>query len=98
MKKSTLILYLNSYSADKVNINGLGQENISINRIFHGRAVIVDTKALVGSMDLDSYSLTGARIEFGFYTENHKIVRRLKDYFNSVFKSLKDSKKRESSS
>jgi HKD family nuclease len=70
----------------------LGKNNISIRKEFHGRAVIVDNKALIGSPDLDSYSLTGARIEFATYTEDPAIVRTLRNYFKQIFIPLKENK------
>ena len=70
-------------------ISIIGKENISTKPEFHGRAIVVDNKALVGSMDLDSYSLTGTRIEFATYTEDPEIVRTLRKYFNRIFSPLK---------
>ena len=70
-------------------INIIGKENISIKPEFHGRAIVVDNKALVGSMDLDSYSLTGVRTEFATYTEDPEIVRTLRKYFKGIFSPLK---------
>lgn len=66
-------------------ISIVGPNNICIKRDFHGRAIIVDNKAFIGSMDLDSYSLTGARNEFAIYTENAEIVRTIRNYFNYSF-------------
>jgi hypothetical protein len=71
-------------------ISIVGKDQISTNAAFHGRAIIVDNKALVGTMDLDSYSLTGTRIEFAIYTENPEIVRCLRNYFNRIFTPLKE--------
>jgi HKD family nuclease len=68
----------------------IGKDNISSKSDFHGRAITVDNKALVGSMDLDSYSMTGARIEFAIYTENPEIVREVRSYFARVFKPWKE--------
>lgn len=68
----------------------IGKGNISSKSDFHGRAITIDNKALVGSMDLDSYSRTGARTEFAIYTENPEIVRTLRIYFERVFKPLKE--------
>lgn len=73
-------------------ISIIGKDNISIKPEFHGRAVIVDNKALIGSMDLDSYSLTGTRIEFATYTEDPEIVRSLRNYFNRIFTPWKEEK------
>lgn len=66
-------------------ISMVGKDNISLMPEFHGRAVVVDNKALIGSMDLDSYSLTGTRIEFATYTEDPEIVRSLRNYFKRTF-------------
>ena len=71
-------------------ISIIGKDHISIKPEFHGRAIIVDNKALIGSMDLDSYSLTGTRIEFAMYTEDPEIVRRLRNYFNKTFTPWKE--------
>jgi len=68
----------------------VGKDHISIKPEFHGRAIIVDNKALIGSMDLDSYSLTGTRIEFATYTEDPEAVRNLRNYFNQIFTPLKE--------
>lgn len=70
-------------------ISIIGKKNISKKPEFHGRTIVVDNKALVGSMDLDSYSLTGTRIEIATYTEDPEIVRNLRDYFNRIFSPLK---------
>ena len=59
--------------------------NICTRRDFHGRAIIVDNKAFIGSMDLDSYSLTGPRNEIAIFTENPEIVRGIRNYFNENF-------------
>jgi phosphatidylserine/phosphatidylglycerophosphate/cardiolipin synthase-like enzyme len=69
----------------------IGKESISTKSEFHGRAIIVDNKAIIGSMDIDSYSLTGARIEFAVYTEDPEVVRKLRNYFNQTFSPLKNS-------
>ena len=71
-------------------ISIIGKDHISIKPEFHGRAIIVDNKALIGSMDLDSYSLTGTRIEFAIYTEDPEIVRRLRNYFIKTFTPWKE--------
>jgi len=68
----------------------LGLENVSVNRSLHGRALIVDNKALIGSMDLNSDSLSGEHIEFAIYTEDVDIVRSLRAYFEKMFKPLKE--------
>lgn len=67
----------------------IGKRNISSKPDFHGRAVIVDNRALVGSMDLDSYSMTGARMEFATYTEDPETVRTLRNYFERIFEPWK---------
>lgn len=69
----------------------IGKENICTDPNMHGRIIIIDNKALIGSMDLNAYSLTGAHTEFAIYTEQPKIVRRLRNVFNSKFKPLKTS-------
>jgi len=69
----------------------LGLSNVSANPIIHGRAVIVDNKALVGSMDLNAFSLSGEHIEFAVYTEDSSTVRSLRAYFKKLFKPLKES-------
>jgi HKD family nuclease len=73
----------------------LGLDNICNKSDFHGRIIIVDNKAFVGSMDLDSYSLTGTRTEFAIYTENVDVVRTLRAYFNKIFEPLKTNAKEE---
>ena len=70
----------------------VGKDHISIKPEFHGRAIIVDNKSLTGSMDLDSYSLTGTRIEFATYTEDPETVRNLRNYFNRIFSPLSKEK------
>ena len=77
-------------------ISIIGKENISIKPEFHGRTIVVDNKALIGSMDLDSYSLTGARIEFALYTEDPEIVRSLRNYFTRIFTPWKEREKQKS--
>ena len=67
-----------------------GLENICIDPTMHGRMVIVDNKALIGSMDLNSYSLTGAHTEFAIYTDEPEIVRRLREQFNAKFKPIEE--------
>jgi hypothetical protein len=69
----------------------LGLDNVSVNPLVHGRAVIVDNKALVGSMDLNAFSLSGQHIEFAIYTEDPSTVRSLRAYFEKLFKPLKES-------
>lgn len=75
-------------------ISIIGKDRISVKLEFHGRAVVVDNKALIGSMDLDSYSLTGTRIEFATYTEDPEIVRSLRNYFNRLFTPWKEKKQK----
>ena len=67
-----------------------GLECISVRPDLHGRAIIVDSKALIGSMDLNSYSLTGPHIELAVYTEDPEIVRGLRRRFNKIFVPLKE--------
>lgn len=71
-------------------ISIIGKADISSKPESHGRAIIVDNKALIGSMDLDSYSMTGARIEFATFTEDPEIVRALRSYFGHIFTPLKE--------
>jgi phosphatidylserine/phosphatidylglycerophosphate/cardiolipin synthase-like enzyme len=68
----------------------LGLNNISTNSLVHGRAIIVDNKALVGSMDLNAFSLSGEHVEFAIYTEDPSTVRSLRAYFEKIFKPLKE--------
>lgn len=68
----------------------IGLDNVSVNPMLHGRALIVDNKALVGSMDLNSHSLSGEHMEFATYTEDANIVRTLRSYFERTFKPLKE--------
>jgi len=68
----------------------IGKDHILIKPEFHGRAIIVDNKALIGSMDLDSYSLNGTRIEFATYTEDPEAIRSIRNYFNRVFTPLEE--------
>jgi len=80
-------------TAMKELISIIGKDHISIRPDFHGRAVVVDNKALIGSMDLDSYSLTGTRIELAMYTEDSEIVRCVRNHFNKTFAPLKEEEK-----
>lgn len=66
-------------------ISIIGQENISRRPECHFRVLVVDNKALVGSMDLNSISLTGAHREIAIYTEDIEIVRTLRQYLNEIF-------------
>jgi hypothetical protein len=68
----------------------IGLDNVSTNPLLHGRALIVDNKVLVGSMDLNAHSLSGEHIEFAVYTEDTATVRKLRDYFETAFKPLKE--------
>ena len=70
-------------------ISIIGPNNICTRRDFHGRAIIIDNKAFIGSMDLDSYSLTGPRNEIAIFTENPTIVRGIRNYFNENFIPMK---------
>lgn len=67
----------------------LGETNVSINRELHGRAIIVDNKTLIGSMDFNSFSLSGEHREFAVYTEDIDTVRKLRAYFKRIFVPLK---------
>ena len=69
----------------------LGLDNVSVNSLVHGRAIVVDNKALVGSMDLNAFSLSGEHVEFAIYTEDPSTVRSLKAYFDKAFKPLKET-------
>jgi phosphatidylserine/phosphatidylglycerophosphate/cardiolipin synthase-like enzyme len=71
-------------------IKVIDKTNICVKPELHGRMVIVDNKALIGSADLDSYSLTGARVEFATYTEDPATVISLRRYFKEIFSPLKD--------
>jgi len=68
----------------------LGKENISMNPECHFRVLVVDNKALVGSMDFNAISLTGTHREFAIYTEDPEIVRSIRNYFNQVFTPLEE--------
>jgi phosphatidylserine/phosphatidylglycerophosphate/cardiolipin synthase-like enzyme len=70
-------------------INIIGLENISTKQEMHGRAIIVDNKAIIGSMDTTSDSLTGPHIEFAIYTDDVDTVRKIRAYFKSIFTPLK---------
>jgi len=71
-------------------ISLLGKENISMNPECHFRVLVVDNKALVGSMDFNATSLTGTHREFAIYTEDPEIVRSIRKYFNQIFTPLKE--------
>jgi len=66
----------------------IGLSNVSANALLHGRALVVDNKALIGSMDFNAHSLSGEHIEFAIYTEDQNAVRSLRGYFESMFKPL----------
>jgi len=68
----------------------IGLENISSKPELHGRTIIVDNKAIVGSMDMNAYSLTGPHVEFAIYTEDVETVRQLRSYFKEMFVPLKE--------
>lgn len=67
----------------------IGLSNVSVNPLLHGRGIIVDNKAMVGSMDFNAHSLSGGHVEFALYTEDVDIVRILRSYFDKMFKPLK---------
>lgn len=66
----------------------LGKMNVSTNRQLHGRAIVVDNKALIGSMDMNAHSLSGEHKEFAVYTEDADTVRKLRTYFREIFVPL----------
>lgn len=74
-------------------IDLIGLSNVSANSLLHGRALLVDNKALIGSMDFNSHSLSGEHIEFAIYTEDVHTVRSLRSYFENMFKPLKEAEK-----
>jgi len=69
-------------------ISMIGKDHISIRPECHCRVVVVDNKALIGSMDLNAISLTGSHRELAIYTEDPEIVRSLRNYFNGIFSPL----------
>ena len=71
-------------------ISLLGKEHISVSPECHFRVLVVDNKALVGSMDLNAISLTGTHREFAIYTEIPEIVRSIRNYFNQTFTPLEE--------
>lgn len=73
-------------------ISMIGKDNISIRPECHCRVVVVDNKALIGSMDLNAISLTGSHRELAIYTEDPEIVRNLRKYFNGIFSPLSKEK------
>ena len=70
-------------------IKMLGKTNVSTNREPHGRAIIIDNKALIGSMDVNAHSLSGEHREFAVYTEDVDTVRKIRAYFKKIFVPLK---------
>jgi len=70
----------------------IGKDHISINPECHCRVLVVDNKALIGSMDLNAISLTGTHREIAVYTEDPEIVRTLRNYFKTIFSPLKKTK------
>ena len=70
-------------------VSMIGKNNISIRPECHCRLLVVDNKALIGSMDLNSISLAGTHREIAIYTEDPEIVRTLRKYFNKIFSPLK---------
>ena len=73
-------------------ISMIGEDNISIRPECHCRVVVVDNKALIGSMDINAISLTGSHRELAIYTEDPEIVRNLRKYFNEIFSPLSKEK------
>lgn len=73
-------------------ISMIGKDNLSIRPECHCRVVVVDNKALIGSMDLNAISLTGTHRELAIYTEDPEIVRNLRNYFNGFFSPLSKEK------
>ena len=70
-------------------VSMIGKDHISIEPGCHCRVLIVDNKALIGSMDFNSISLAGTHREIAIYTEDPEIVRTLRNYFNEIFSPLK---------
>jgi hypothetical protein len=68
----------------------IDKDHISIRPECHFRVLVVDDKALVGSMDLNATSLTGTHREFAIYTEIPEVVIRIRNYFNHIFTPLKE--------
>jgi len=68
-----------------------GLDKISNAYNIHGRTIVVDNKALIGTMDLNSSSLTGTHTEFAILTNNPDIVRRMRAIFNTKFVPLSAS-------
>jgi len=74
--------------ARKTIVSNFGIETISDAHNIHGRTIIVDNKAIIGSLDMNSASLTGAHLEFAILTDDPEIVRRMRAVFNSKFQPL----------
>lgn len=68
-----------------------GLDKISNAHNIHGRTIVVDNKALIGTMDLNSSSLTGVHTEFAIFTDDPDIVRRMRVIFNTKFEPLSAS-------
>ena len=79
-------------TAFKELISMISEDNISIRPECHCRVVVVDNKALIGSMDINAISLTGSHRELAIYTEDPEIVRNLRKYFNGIFSPLSKEK------
>jgi len=73
-------------------VSMLGKDNVSIRPECHCRFVVVDNKALIGSMDLNAISLTGSHRELAIYTEDPEIVRDIRRYFKGIFSPLSEEK------
>ncbi len=87
LKDRTVLNEISKGYKEIIRIAGL--DCVSIRPDLHGRALIVDSKAIIGSMDLNSQSLSGSHIEFGIYTEDPELIRQLRKYFNHLFTPLK---------
>jgi hypothetical protein len=72
-------------------ISLLGKDHISIHPECHFRVLVVNNKALLGSMDFNAISLTGTHREFAIYTEIPEIVRSIRNYLNQIFTPLEGS-------
>ena len=70
-------------------ISMIGTDHISRRPECHCRVLVVDNKALIGSMDLNSISLAGTHREIAIYTEDPEMVRTLRKYFKEIFSPLK---------
>ena len=69
-------------------ISIIGKDHISRRPECHCRVLVVDNKALIGSMDLNSISLTGTHREIALYTEDPDIVRTIRKYLKKFFSPL----------